>query len=1336
MKERWQMHRMGLVNFWYFDDQEFEFANGKLLIRGQNGSGKSISTQSFIPFILDGNKAPYRLDPFGSKDRRMEYYFLLDGKNDESVGYIWLEFKKMGSDQYRTLVIGQRARKNSDMQFWSGIILDNRRINRDFQLKKRLGDSWVILAKQEFKNALGESNFYSERAVEYKAAVNKHIFGFDQLEQYDQFVDLLIKVRAPKLSKEFKPTKIYEIYNESLQVLSDSDILPMVESMEEIDRTQAKLDEFQATKKALDNVGRVYNVYNRYYLAKKAQNYIRHRDEFKDLSNRLIAGEGQYDANQKAMEEIDKRTGELGEANSLLQTERASLPLDDIEAKIESYKLAKSEVQDQVNELKALQVKLDGALVEKDVKITQRRQLEQDASDCEYLASKGIKELDSINEIAKLPGHQKIRRLENPNELLGQCDELEGELNKVAKKVDQVLGCLDSRHQEQLKRDELAQELSHVNEQIAQSNSLLDGKTREIENAKDELINRFYHYVQENHALDISSRTGDLANIIREYKGYGDFKMIDRILVELKGDQAMTLSKSVLEMRFALNNFQKDRDLLNQELISLIQAQDLEYPANDSVGLGRKILKDNGIDFISVYQALEFDESLGVESKNILEAQLVATNLIDAIIVNHENYQQAKELLRGHDQILVAPTSQGHKGRRFVRGNHPRFESEIDDFIAMFDADEKFGLNGHYRYGLVEGFVSSRHESVYVGEQSRKANRKRQIASIETKIALLEKQIATASQEIDQLEQAGIRLEEDYESLQVFDGLDELLGQLGELEAWLIQAARRQQELSNQVEQVKARLVKIKNDMLGLSRDLPYHLESGIYQDVKESLGDYRTALNQVNRELLLWQTKSVQVQTIGEVVDKISEQVDQFYALTRQEESRIAKNRTIIATIENYLNQESTKELHKRVRRIDETLEVNGLELEELTSQRHLYREANLLLERDIALMAGQKEKAEVCLDLSRELFVQELDLEYVPGIMGNLDEQAKKAGGLLLPNEAQKSDSELLQSLNDVQRNNFSALTNYGINTVKMFKANEYNLVSQRYAIVLKYQNNTVDFFEFYEKIAQTIENTQLLIVEKDKELFEKFFSDALANKLIRKINDAKSWVKDMSELMEDLKTTSAISFSLAWKPKAALSSDDLATMELVRLLESDREILSYENLNALSQHFSKRIKLAKQEYLENDIQEFNYGDLVRQALDYREWFEFCLYYRRAGSVKKELTNSAFNVLSGGEKAMAMYVPLFTAVNAQYKKSSKLDFPRIIALDEAFAGVDSENISSMFDLVEKLDFDFIMNSQVLWGTDGAVKELAIAELYRPLNSQVVSTINYHWNGKVKTLL
>lgn len=181
-------------------------------------------------------------------------------------------------------------------------------------------------------------------------------------------------------------------------------------------------------------------------------------------------------------------------------------------------------------------------------------------------------------------------------------------------------------------------------------------------------------------------------------------------------------------------------------------------------------------------------------------------------------------------------------------------------------------------------------------------------------------------------------------------------------------------------------------------------------------------------------------------------------------------------------------------------------------------------------------------------------------------------------------------------------------------------------------------------------------------------------------------------------------------------------------------DRELLTIEDIEKVAAHFRSRIRFEKQR-LEEDGGMVNYMELVRDALDYRKWFEFHMYFRRGEGERKLLTNAAFNRFSGGEKAMAMYVPLFAAVNAQYKKAEKADHPRMIALDEAFAGVDDKNISSMFELVHKLDFDYIMNSQALWGCFDTVKGLRIAELSRPQDSQVVSVIRYTWNGHERIL-
>lgn len=82
-----------------------------------------------------------------------------------------------------------------------------------------------------------------------------------------------------------------------------------------------------------------------------------------------------------------------------------------------------------------------------------------------------------------------------------------------------------------------------------------------------------------------------------------------------------------------------------------------------------------------------------------------------------------------------------------------------------------------------------------------------------------------------------------------------------------------------------------------------------------------------------------------------------------------------------------------------------------------------------------------------------------------------------------------------------------------------------------------------------------------------------------------------------------------------------------------------------------------------------------------------------------------------------------------------ARSDAPRLLSLDEAFAGVDERNIKDMFRLMVKFDFNFIINSQVLWADYETVPEIMIYQLIRPQNARFVTVIPYIWNGKTRSL-
>jgi len=176
---RWIGSRIGLVDFWYYGDQEYEFLDGRMLLRGANGSGKSVTMQSFVPLLLDGNMRPERLDPFGSKARKMENYLLEEeDSREERTGYLYMEFKREASETYLTFGMGIRARRGKKLETWYFYIQDGRRVGRDFLLYKE-GSEKLVLTRTELRHRIGDGGQVIESQGEYEKCVNDLLFGFE-----------------------------------------------------------------------------------------------------------------------------------------------------------------------------------------------------------------------------------------------------------------------------------------------------------------------------------------------------------------------------------------------------------------------------------------------------------------------------------------------------------------------------------------------------------------------------------------------------------------------------------------------------------------------------------------------------------------------------------------------------------------------------------------------------------------------------------------------------------------------------------------------------------------------------------------------------------------------------------------------------------------------------------------------------------------------------------------------------------------------------------------------------------------------------------------------------
>jgi uncharacterized protein YPO0396 len=129
--------------------------------------------------------------------------------------------------------------------------------------------------------------------------------------------------------------------------------------------------------------------------------------------------------------------------------------------------------------------------------------------------------------------------------------------------------------------------------------------------------------------------------------------------------------------------------------------------------------------------------------------------------------------------------------------------------------------------------------------------------------------------------------------------------------------------------------------------------------------------------------------------------------------------------------------------------------------------------------------------------------------------------------------------------------------------------------------------------------------------------------------------------------------------------------------------------------------------------------------RALDYRQWHTFVVERRQ-----HDVWRPASGPASGGERALAASIPLFAAASSHYNSAGP-HAPRLILLDEAFAGVDDDSRAKSLGLLATFDLDVVMTSEREWGCYPEVPGLAIAQLSRREGIDAVGVTRWRWDGR-----
>ncbi len=111
------------------------------------------------------------------------------------------------------------------------------------------------------------------------------------------------------------------------------------------------------------------------------------------------------------------------------------------------------------------------------------------------------------------------------------------------------------------------------------------------------------------------------------------------------------------------------------------------------------------------------------------------------------------------------------------------------------------------------------------------------------------------------------------------------------------------------------------------------------------------------------------------------------------------------------------------------------------------------------------------------------------------------------------------------------------------------------------------------------------------------------------------------------------------------------------------------------------------------------------------------------------RRLDRRTYGTGSGGEKALALTLPRFAAASAYYKSAAK-HAPRLVMLDEAFAGIDPTMRAQCLGVLAQFDLDVVMTSELEWGCYPTVPALAIHHLAAFPGIDAVGVTRWVWNG------
>ncbi|KGL41339.1 TIGR02680 family protein [Listeria newyorkensis] len=1357
---KWEVNRVGLINFWYYDEEYFEFADGKMLLRGSNGSGKSVTMQSLFPVLLDGKTIANRLDSFGSRARKMEEYLLGEEnvtKLNDRTGYLFIEYKKKDHDIYMTTGIGLKAKRGGVLTKWYFALIDNRRIGHDFSLFDEVsGDKLQPLSKRQLINRVESGGVVLDTQREYQELVNQRIFGFATISDFDNCINLLIQLRSPKLSKEFNPTVIFGILSNSLPTLKEDDLQTISNTLDQIDSSRMRLEQFEREKQALEGLNSVYTDFydeKLRIIAKKWLDSIeytkikrieleQHQAEHLILKEKLLDLESEdhdLDMNLAVWRDENEELSHHKDFQLVAQGQKTK---EHLEKQSEVVKKLHSQLKAKESYIKEIKGRLQELEVEHD-------NLEKEKHDY----------LDEMVDHAESGGYA-IKHLLHLDSSKRQDEKLvlnfwSADIKAYVSHLQEGIERLKEIHREQIYYSKLDSELGEYleNRDLHQKNQLHWQQTYREE--REKLATKLHEWKNQlPFFLDVDVFKGVLRDLEGLYDEVTIFEFAIEPLYRAVKLEIERLDRSLLPLEAEMNSLEVEIKHQESERQAWQEQREPEPLRSIASTKFREQLVANASPF---YDCVDFREELSEEQRNRIEGALLDSGILDALVT--EDFLA----LEGDRQLIPVPLTPDKKALTEYLvadcdglSRHSDYITQILRSIEVSDdcnndvGTWRISTEGNYQMNLLRGVTASDYKAMYIGKASRERYRAEQINKINNELDLLNGEYMNLKEnkmilvkKVEDAEQMVNNLPRDDELKTTYE---ESKKEGRNVQEWNEKLSKKQEEMREKKKHMDS--LKWGLTQFTTEDDLELNLESyeGAYKemiDYQDAFSDWKDRLTGLQYVMAKQKDQQQQLSIQSEEMDEkqleSDEAQDSQDLLEKQYDSIMARQKlSKLDDIKAQIGQVklNIQEGEKRKKMISRsTLESHGRKVQ---------------VESKIEQLAGKLDFDVIFEQLLASTFTQEFKRYRVVNNELEMEDEAK---GMIqgweyndshlyqferkLDKVFSVSESNLLEYRPSVKRAVILSEPDYletYTDESDMSMIENWRTLNQQKILEVNSEGAWIHPQLLIDRLNSQIEQANLILRESDEELFEQIIFHSVGKIIRQLIQKAQRWVIQMNAILKDQDNSSGLTLSINWVPNTGDSDDELSTKELVRLLKKDTSILKESDTELMKRHFQAKIAHAKKEQKEEDSGDSLY-QILQQVLDYRKWFQFEMKYHRVNEGVSKLNNNEFNKFSGGEKAICMYLPLFTAVYSRYEDASA-NAPYIISLDEAFAGIDELNIAELFKATEQLGFNYIMNSQSLQGEFATVSSLNTYELIRPRNAAVVGTLQYHWDGYTKKLI